>query len=135
MDNIGIFDATLSALEKNLDVRSKKHNLIVSNVANMDTPHFKPFDFVVEEAMANILSDKGHVALTTTNSGHLSQSSGGSNTVLNERDLNITQKNEEVNIDKVMSDLSKNSIVYNASVQILSKKLNLLRDAISGGSR
>ena len=135
MDNLGIFDATLSALEKNLDVRSKKHNLIVSNVANMDTPHFKPFDFVVEEAMAKLLPNKADVRLKTTNSGHLSLSSRGSDSQLTDRTLNIKQQDEEVNIDKVMSDLSQNTIVYNASVQILSKKLNLIKDAISGGSR
>ena len=135
MDIPGIFDKTLSTLQKNLDVRSRKHELIVGNVANKDTPHFKPFDFMVEEAMANLMTETENVSMKTTDPGHLSSSAGSSNTVMNDRTLNIKQKDEEVDIDKIMSDLSQNTIIYNASAQILSKKLSLLKDAISGGSR
>ncbi|MBW1941137.1 MAG: flagellar basal body rod protein FlgB, partial [Deltaproteobacteria bacterium] len=49
MESQGIFNKTFSILEKNLDLRSIKHNLIVSNIANMDTPNYKGFDLIVEE--------------------------------------------------------------------------------------
>jgi flagellar basal-body rod protein FlgB len=134
MDTSGIFDATLSKLEKNLDVRTRKHNLIVSNVANMDTPNYRPFDFIVEEAMGRILANKDGMAMTKTNSGHLASSGEQPGSQVNDRQLHITRKESEVDIDKTMSDLSQNSILYNASAQILSKKYSLLKEAIRGGS-
>ena len=41
----GIFTGIIPVLEKVLDLRSMKHNSIVSNIANMDTPNYKTFDF------------------------------------------------------------------------------------------
>ena len=33
------------------DLRSLKHNVTVSNIANKDTPNYKAFDLVVEEEL------------------------------------------------------------------------------------
>ena len=47
----GIFSETISMLSKALDLRSRKHSVIVSNIANIDTPHYKAFDLAVEEEL------------------------------------------------------------------------------------
>ena len=129
METNGIFGSAFSALEKNLDVRSKKHSLIVSNLANMDTPNYRPFDFEVESAMARMLSKDESLKMATTDNKHL----GNNESSLSKASLNITRSNEAVDVDKSMANLAQNSIVYNASAQILSKKYSMLRKAITGG--
>ena len=54
MDLSGIFSKSFSILEKSLDLRSKRHNLIASNISNMDTPGYKGFDIMVDEEISKM---------------------------------------------------------------------------------
>ena len=129
MEPSGLFNTTFKMLEKNLDLRTRKHNLITSNIANMDTPNYKPFNIEVDEAMERLTSEKTGITLAQTDRGHIDASgkiSGLSEGVIEEA---------EVDIDKTMMDLSENSILFNASAQILSKKYQFLRQAINGGNQ
>ena len=70
MESTGIFGGTLSLLEKVLDLRSLKHNFLVSNIANMDTPNYKPFDLVIEEEIKKAMWEKDRIDLKKSHSGH-----------------------------------------------------------------
>jgi flagellar basal-body rod protein FlgB len=132
MDTGTIFDTTYKTLENNLDLRAKKHKLVTSNLANIDTPNFKAFNFHVEEAMNHLSKKKGFVELRQTTECHLkSNTDTGGNLKLN----GIMKEETDIDIDKIMMNLSENSILYNATAQILSKKYNMLKESINGGSR
>ena len=49
-----VFDNTLSRLERALDVRLVRENVLAANVANVDTPGFKPKDVDFTATMAAI---------------------------------------------------------------------------------
>ena len=49
-----IFAATLNQLERSLDVRLMRHNLLAANVANADTPGFRPKDLDFTAALASV---------------------------------------------------------------------------------
>jgi len=49
MEDKALFGGTVSILEKVLDFRSQRHNVILSNIVNADTPGFKSFDIVMDE--------------------------------------------------------------------------------------
>jgi flagellar basal-body rod protein FlgB len=53
MDNhpVNLFGGSVSTLSRSLDLRARNHELILNNVANADTPNFKPFSINVEEAL------------------------------------------------------------------------------------
>ena len=51
MESQGVFKGTFGVLEKAMDLRSTKHNVVMSNIANMDTPNYKAFDVIIEEEM------------------------------------------------------------------------------------
>ena len=40
----GIFDRDITLLERSLDFRSKRNNLLAGNVANIETPGYKAKD-------------------------------------------------------------------------------------------
>ncbi len=49
----GIFDATMSSLERGIDRTTKTHEVIAQNIANANTPGYvaKKFDQVLERAV------------------------------------------------------------------------------------
>jgi flagellar basal-body rod protein FlgB len=139
MDSQGIFSNTISTLEKVLDARSLKHNLIVSNIANVDTPNYKAFDLIIDEEMGKTRGINNATSLTTTHSGHL-PGTKSHNATLKSRitatpPLSIRGDGNSVDMDKAMADMAENNLMYNALAQILSKKFTGLKNAIQEGRR
>ena len=135
----GLFTGALPILEKVLDLRSMKHHSIVSNIANMDTPHFKAFDFAIEEELAKATRSEGNFELKRTHSGHLFARGVGLKNVTprlanSSQSMNRADGNS-VDIDKEMAKMAENSLMYNASAQILSKKFQGLKNVIEGGKK
>ena len=139
MDSQGLFSGTISTLEKVLDLRSLKHNLIVSNIANADTPRYKAFDMIIEEEIGKTVSKKNNASLTTTQDGHLPGRKISAGNVeskfVAKPPLSIRGDDNTVDIDKAMADMAENSLMYNALAQILSKKFTGLKTVIQEGRR
>ena len=133
-----MFNGTISILEKSLDMRSMKHNLLVSNIANKDTPNYKAFDLAVEEEMQKLTGTNKTVNLWKTQAGHL----GANGETYSEVSITKSSKGFEQNIDgntvdieKEMTNLAENNLLYDAMAQIMRKKLQGLKVAIQGGSK
>ena len=136
---MNIFGGIIPVLEKVLDIRSIKHNTIVSNITNMDTPNYKAFDFIVEEELEKKMSEKGSFELQKTQAGHLParrirMDIRGPRAVASPV---LTQRADgnSVDIDREMSKMAENSLMFNASAQILSKKFQGLKNGIEGGGK
>jgi flagellar basal-body rod protein FlgB len=71
MESKGIFGRTISMLEKVLDLRAMRHNLIVSNIANIDTPQYKAFDLVVEEELKRAMGSGKNLGLKKSQPAHI----------------------------------------------------------------
>jgi flagellar basal-body rod protein FlgB len=121
-------DSAMRLLEKTLNWRTRNQEVIAGNIANLDTPNYtrKEMDF------QNILDSytKGNlleVSLEQTNPAHL----GGA-----DPDLSLVQEtSEDVDLDHEIVRMADNQISYNASVQMLIKKLDSLRFVIDGGTK
>ncbi|MBI5590613.1 MAG: flagellar basal body rod protein FlgB [Deltaproteobacteria bacterium] len=140
MESLGLFNQTFSVLEKSMDLRSQKHSLMVSNIANMDTPNYKAFDILVEEEMGKALGEAKTMALSRTQPGHIPLSGTAD---LNAPEIkpvespryNFREDGNTVDMDKTMSVLSENGLLYNASAQMIAKKFQSLSNAINGTMR
>jgi flagellar basal-body rod protein FlgB len=139
MDSNGIFGGTFSTLEKVLDLRSVKHNLIVSNIANVDTPNYKAFDLIVEEELGKALKAKSNTNITRTQPGHLpfrgSRTGNVRAKIVAEPQLSLRADGNSVDIDNMMAKLAENNLMYNALAQIIAKKFNGLKYVIQEGRR
>jgi flagellar basal-body rod protein FlgB len=139
METQGLFNQTFSVLEKSMNLRSQKHNLLVSNIANMDTPNFKAFDILVEEEMGKA-SGEAKLPLNRTQPAHIPLIGMGD---LNAPEIKPVEKprydfredGNTVDIDNTMFALSENGLLYNASAQMISKKFQSLSNAINGTMR
>jgi flagellar basal-body rod protein FlgB len=135
----GIFTGVIPILEKVLDLRSMKHNSIVSNIANMDTPNYKTFDFIVEEELGKAMGARRIFELKKTQSGHLParqiRFDNVRPKVVASPQYTHRADGNSVDIDREMAKLAENSLMYNALAQILSKKFQGLKNAIEGGGK
>jgi len=137
MNSTGIFGGVFPALEKALDLRSYKHNIITSNIANIDTPNYKGFDLIIGDELGKSKETK-RLELRRTDSKHFSGtqvSHGINHRIVPLNPVNKRADGNNVDLDKMMSTLAENGLMYNASSQIYAKKLQSLKYVISGGNK
>ena len=137
MKSQGIFSGTISILSKALDLRSRKHDVIVSNIANMDTPNYKAFDLIIEEQMNKAVGGERKLALDKTRPGHLSPQNNPSASLkikmADPPQFSLRSDGNTVDIDRSMANLAENSLMYNAAARMIYKKFQGLKSAIQGG--
>ena len=140
MESQGLFSKTFTVLEKSMNLRSQKHSLLVSNIANMDTPNYKAFDILVEEEMEKAFGETNTMTLMQTHPEHLSLNSAENMNAPEVKPAerswyNFREDGNTMDIDRTMSVLSENGLLYNASAQMISKKFQSLSNAINGTVR
>ena len=137
MENNPLFDRTVSLLSRVLDLRARNHKVIVSNIANADTPDYKEFRMHVEEALEKRTTAGGTLDLKRTSSTHLpadrKQTAGARVTRERTSPHSLRSDGNTVDVDRSMSRMAENSLLYNTAAQILNKKLQGLKAVIQGG--
>lgn len=127
-------DKTINALATSLNFRQLRQELISSNIANADTPDYKAKKIDFETALARALDVDGQQSLSTADGRHYDVGSGGFANIEPEiyEDPNgiVSEDGNNVNRDEEMANMAENKIMYDASVQLLNKKLALLKYAI-----
>jgi len=137
MESQGIYKGTFQLLERAMDLRSTKHNVVMSNIANMDTPNYKAFDVIIEEEMEKTKGAGDTTSVKKTHQKHLSGRNGSMGdvqpTLEETAQTTLRQDGNTVDIDREMAKLSENNLMYDALAQVISKKFQGLKDAIKGG--
>ncbi len=132
-----LFDKTTSALGTTLNMRLLKHNITSSNIANAETPnyHAKKIDF--EEALARALDIDGLRSMSTSSGEHFVLGGGSMSKVRPDIYENpegaINNDGNTVDLEREMSSLSENTIMYKAALSLINKKLAALRYAATEG--
>lgn len=128
-----LFDKTTDALATSLAMRQIRHNVTSANIANAETPnyHAKKMDF--EAALASALDMDGNNSLTTSHSQHYAL--GGKAPIepgiYENPDVAVNNDGNTVDMEKEMSALAENSILYKSALQLINKKMAALKYAIS----
>ena len=142
-----IFGKTILSLEKSLDLRALRHDVILSNIANIDTPNYKSFDIIIKEEMEKIVNpldnseNSKKLSLKQTNDKHLlinNSSKSLSNIDINniktvsQESLPLSLRGDKntVEIEKEMVKLSDNSLIYSAEAQAIAKEFQLIKMAM-----
>ncbi|MGK5090614.1 flagellar basal body rod protein FlgB [Deltaproteobacteria bacterium TL4] len=129
---------TMTLLEKTLNFRTSRHDLLVSNIANKDTPGFQAQDLVFEKSLKQALKAGQPGPLQTKEARHFD----GNNTkpldqVTGQRITSAAPfvgfDGNTVDLDKEMSKLAENQLMYNATIRMVSHQFRQLRNAIKGG--
>lgn len=127
-------DKTLEALATSLNFRQMRQELISSNVANAETPGYRAKRLHFEEALARALDVDGEMAMNTNDEKHFDVGSGGFANLepVIEEDVNgiVSEDGNNVDRDKELALMAENEILYDTTVQLLNKKLALMKYAI-----
>jgi len=128
-----------SLIAKALDYRAARQDMIASNIANADTPYYRPRDIDFKSAMIaqrrklyNQSSNKLEMAVT--NSKHL-KPKDETNMVkptLFYRDGHMARNDgNSVDLDVETTEMSKNSVMFRALVQANKKESEIFKSVLS----
>ncbi len=132
-----LYTPGFNALAGALDVLSAKHAVIASNIANIDTPGYKAKKLDFKKALAGSIAGNS-IAMKRSSGKHLRGSAvAGSPSAFVENQVNNSTRNDgnNVNIDKEMTELAQNSIMYEMATSMIGKRFEGLKYAISEGRR
>ena len=126
-----------------MDYRSARQDMIASNIANADTPFYRPRDIRFEEALAKestaLFTQKGQeLQMSHTNGAHLNGSSASNETKATTffRDGHMARNDgNSVDLDVESSEMAKNSVMFNALTAALKKDSMLFKSVIDASSK
>lgn len=118
-----------------LNVQAYRQQLIASNIANADTPHYKARDVDFRAALQGALAQQaGSVPLATTRAGHIAAAEvnplegySGYRT-----ELQSAVDGNTVNMDVERAAFAENALRYEASLTFINGMLRSMNTAITG---
>ncbi|MFZ4713874.1 MAG: flagellar basal body rod protein FlgB [Bacteriovoracaceae bacterium] len=130
-----IDDKTMQALSASLKFREMRNEVVNSNIANAETPGYKSKRVDFEEALARAMDVDGNQSLNTSDKEHYNVGNGGFNNLQPEiyEDPNgvVAENGNTVDMESEMATMADNKIMYDATVQLINKKLGMLKYAIN----
>jgi flagellar basal-body rod protein FlgB len=130
-----LYGKTIQALDRSLDYANLKNQTIANNIANADTPGYKTEKVSFKDTLQQTM-DAGFTA-KRTNQKHLvfgSSEEASEFQVTKQENTSYTNSENNVDIDKEMSELADNQLYYQALVDRMSGKFNSLSKVIKGGN-
>ncbi len=116
----------IDKLGEKADYYLQRTKIIQSNIANADTPFYKPKDLVFNEVLDNQIklkiTDPKHIQPETTDKKFK---------VVELSDVSGYDQNK-VNLDKELAKLAESSIMYKTLLETMKKEIGKLKYAITG---
>ena len=116
-----LFSKTVGMLSDLVGARSQRHQVLASNVSNIDTPGYEPKDVDFQNLIAS-MQQKG-IRVARTHGKHLpAQTPGGG--------LSVVRTGDQVSLDKEMVSIAENHLMHNAAVEMLARKFKGLQSVL-----
>jgi flagellar basal-body rod protein FlgB len=117
-----LFDETTRLLSEMIRAASMRHQVLSRNIANIDTPGYRPMEvsFGEELRMAADVGDAGATIVRATVVADPATAAG-------------RYDGNAVDLDRQMAKMAENALWHNIMIQTLNSRMNLLRTAIRGG--
>lgn len=144
MASFELFTATHRLLTLSLRLRSQRHELLTANLANADTPGYRPRDIDFASALRAFVdrgappggsgSPGGGIELISTHPLVQMPAAGLESPA---PWVKVEERLDEngVDLDREVSELMENSLAYEAGLTLLGRLMARLRYAISEGRR
>jgi len=134
-----LVDGIQWALERGIEGLTIRHNLLADNIANVETPGFKRSDVAFKAQLAEAMGRDGRrLPLAATHRSHLGRPAGVHDyrpQVFQDSSTTMRADGNNVDIDREMAELARNTLEYQALVDVAARRLALLRTAITEGRR
>ncbi|MDY7107181.1 MAG: hypothetical protein SYC29_00955 [Planctomycetota bacterium] len=131
----------IPVLERLMQFTGRRHRIIAHNIANLDTPNFRPVDVSVADFQARLGE-----AIDRRRDGHAN--AGGPLQLPSSRGVTVTESGLELhptptgenilyhdrndrNPERIMQSLVENFITFRTATDLLKSRFNLITTAIS----
>ncbi len=136
----GIFNASDAIKMEALNQRLVRQHVLTGNIANSETPGYRALGFDFEKQLQTIADGGDPFPMKATNPKHfLNGHTEADGTIYPDVYVrpseSVSQDGNTVDIDREMGRLSKNQILYRATVELINKKIGTLKYAVSAGGR
>lgn len=121
-----LFGKTFNLLSTLMDYRSERNKIISSNIANLDTPDYKPSDYVFRDDLSKAMDVR--LLLSRTDRKHFPNAKDQ----ITKNDFKMVTSDNKVDLDTEMKNLSENQLMYNLSVELLSRKFRGIKNVLAG---
>ncbi|MDK2954685.1 MAG: flagellar basal-body rod protein FlgB [Desulfovibrionales bacterium] len=134
----GLFDSHIEITAKVLDLRLERQNVVMSNIANVNTPDYKPVRLEFEKELQGALNMDMNGKMARTEQGHM-PSKFDAATFEGEEEHPFEPRyvygQDTVDMDKEVTRMAKNAMMYNALTQVIGKSFTGLEKVISEGKQ
>lgn len=121
----------LAALRTRMQWHQQRQRVLAENIANSDTPNFKPRDLVEPALKTSQAGTAGTVALARTDPGHMALGGGSDSFAADRKGTYETRPaGNAVGLEDQMMKVAANQMDYQAATTLYSKSLGLLKIAI-----
>jgi flagellar basal-body rod protein FlgB len=135
--------ATHDLMAKALDYRATRQDMISSNIANADTPFYKPRDIRFEDALAQekekiMGQNSPKLQMAQTDKAHFELQDEKSNSKAKTffRDGHMAKNDgNSVDLDVETTEMSKNSVLFTALTNAIKKDTLIYRSVIDASSK
>ena len=118
-----LFGKTYQMLSSMLDYRSARQKVIASNVANINTPDYKPKDIKFPDTLKSAM-DSDTINLVRTHPQHMPVGKPGATS------YTTVETGEKTNLDTEMMNVAENNLNYNLSVELLARKFRGIQNVL-----
>ena len=134
----GLFEPHVNLVGKVMDMQLKRQNVVMSNIANVRTPGYKPRILEFEKELQEALNLDARGKISRTNPRHI-PAVFDPDTFGPEWDKKfvprIVHGEDRVDLDKEMASMAKNSLQYNALASVIKSNFDSLRAVITEGQK
>lgn len=121
----------LSALRTSMQWHQQRQRVLAENVANADTPDFRPRDLVRPNAEALAAGARPALTMVRTNTAHIAISGDNSSFAVDNRGGTETRPSgNSVSLDDEMLKVAQNQMDYQAATSLYTRSLGLLKTAM-----
>jgi len=134
----GIFNGADKVQMVSLDQRHKRGEIISSNIANAETPGFRAQGYAFEEQLQALTNTGKGLAMNVSHPKHMKNALTNADGML-KPDIyvrpteDISHDGNTVDMDEEMARMAQNQILFRSAVELLNRKVGVLKYAINGG--
>lgn len=120
----------LSMLRTRMQWHQERQRLLAENVANSDTPNFRPRD-LVDLRFDNPVAPVASLNLARTDQGHLAGTTGGGTSFRSAgQQFQVRPAGNAVTLEDEMLKVAANQMDYQAATSLYTRSLGLIKTAI-----
>lgn len=134
----GLFEPHVDVTAKVLDMRLQRQNLVAANITNAETPNYRPVRLEFEKDLQSALALDMKGKVTRTDAKHLPAEfdvNGFQGKDIKEFKPREIFGGDKVDLDKEMTVMAKNAMLYNALTDILKKNFGDMTKVIAEGGK